>query len=292
MTTTTTSYTEAVLAEMIEQRVAGIRLAVPVGLSVADVQPVPPGSGQTIRLLRSDSISAPSAGAKTEDAEFSLVEHTLSEGTVTVGTVGYSARPSYELLNDASIDALGTIIRDGYKLLANRMDSDILALLPSFVPIASFAGLATTDARVITAMATYHGQNPNDEGTMPAFVINQIQHRDWVNDLAASGGAFLGGDAESARVAGLIGPGRGYKGVKHGMAVFMSTNVPVAGGDASGAIFPMGDGGPVAFRSWRGAQVEADKIPRRQAIELTISARYGVGLADTANGVEFLSDGA
>lgn len=292
MTTTSTSYTESILAEMIEERVQKIHLAPPVFFSVADVKAVPAGAGATVRLLRSESISAPVAGTKTEDAEFNLVEHTLAEASVSVGTVGYSARPTYELLNDSSIDAMSIIIRDGYALLGNRMDSDGLALTTSFTPIASFAGLALTDARVITALATYHAANPNDEGRMPAFVLNHIQLRDWTNDLASSGGGHLGGDAESAAVAQLIGPARGYKGVKHGLAVFMSTNVPVAGGDASGAIFPMGDGGPLAFRSWRGATVEADKIPRRQSIELTISARYGVAIADPSNGVEVLSDGA
>lgn len=292
MTTTTTSFTEAVPAERIEQIVQEIQLAVPVGPAVSWVEAVPAGAGQTVRLLRSDSISAPDAGAKTEDAEFNLVEHTLSEATCTVGTVGYSARPSYELMNDATIDSLATIIRDGLQLLANRQDSDLLALLPSFTPIANFAGLPLTDARVLTALALYWAANPNDAGKMVALVLNHIQMRDWGLDLAALGAGMLGGDAESARVAQLLGPARGFKGMKHNMAVFMSTNVPVAGGDASGGIFPMGKGGPLAMRVWRGARVEQFPIPRRQALEITISARYGVAHANPGNGVELLSDGA
>lgn len=292
MTTTTTSFTEAVLAEMIEERVQDMHIPKGVFLSVADVKGVPGGSGGTVRILRQDLISAPVAGTKTEDAEFNLIEHTLSEATASVGTVGYSARPSYELIADASIDALSVIINSGMRLLANRVDVDGLALLTSLVPIASFAGLALTDQRMISAIATYHATNPNDEGSMPCFVGNHIQFRDWTSDLAALGAGYLGGDQESKVVAEMIGPGRGFKGVKHGLACFMSTNVPVAGGDASGGIFPMGDGGPLALRSWRGATIEIEKIPRRQAVEITISNRYGVTVSDTSNGVEVLSDGA
>jgi hypothetical protein len=292
VTTTTTSFTESVLAEMIEERVQNIHLPQGVFVTVADVKAVPAGSGQTVRLLRQDSISAPVAGVKTEDAEFNLVEHTLSEATASVGTVGYSARPTYELIADSSIDVLSTIINSGMRLLANRVDVDGLALLSSLVPIASYAGLPLTDQRVIAALATYHATNPNDEGQMPCIVLNHIQIRDWTSDLAASGAGYLGGDAESNATAKLIGPARGFKGVKHGLAVFMSTNVPVSGGDASGGIFPMGDGSPLAIRSWRGATVEIEKIPRRQSVEITISNRYGVTVSDTSNGVEVLSDGA
>lgn len=293
MTTTSTSFTEAILAEMIEDRVQDIHIPKGVFLSVADVKGVKAGSGATVRILRQDSISAPAAGTKTEDAEFGLVEHTLSEASAVAGTVGYSARPSYELIADASIDVLSTIINSGFRLLGNRVDVDGLALLPSFVPIASFAGLPLTDQRMISALATYHATNPNDDAAMPCFVGNHIQFRDWTSDLAALGAGYLGGDAESKATADLIGPGRGFKGVKHGLACFMSVNVPVSGGDASGGIFPMGDdASPLAIRSWRGATVEIEKIPRRQAVEITISNRYGVTHSDTSNGVEVLSDGA
>ena len=94
------------------------------------------------------------------------------------------------------------------RLLANRVDVDGLALLSSLVPIASFAGLATTDQRMISALATYHAANPNDDGSMIAFVGNHIQFRDWTSDLAALGAGYLGGDAESNTVAAMIGPGR------------------------------------------------------------------------------------
>lgn len=292
MTTTSTSFTEAIPAERIEQKLQEAQLPVDVGLAVAWADTVPAGSGPTVRLLREDGLTgAPQAGTKTEDAEFNLIEHTLSEATCTAGTVGYSARPTYEMLNDATIDALGSIIRNGLRHLANRADVDLLALLTSFTPIANFAGLALTDARVLTALATFHAANPNITG-MIAMVINHIQHRDWTQDLSQLGAGYLGGDAESARVAALIGPTQGFKGSKHGMACFMSTNVPVAGGDASGAIFPMGDMGPIAFRSWRPATVEQFPVPRRQSLELTISARYGVAHSNPGNGVELLSDGA
>jgi hypothetical protein len=292
VTTTSTSFTEAIPAERIEAALQKAQLPVSAGLAVAWTDVVPKGSSNVVRLIREDGLTgAPVAGTKTEDAEFSLIEHTLSEASCTAGTVGYSARPTYEMLNDSSVDALGSIVGNGMRHLMNRIDSDLLALLTSFTPIASFAGLALTDARVLTALATFHAQNPNMTGQI-AFVLNHIQLRDWTQDLASMGAGYLGGDAESARVAQMIGPAQGFKGVKHGLAVIMSTNVPVAGGDASGAIFPMGDMGPIAFRSWREATVQQFDIPRRQSIEITISARYGVAHANPGNGVEVLSDGA
>jgi hypothetical protein len=204
--------------------------------------------------------------------------------------VGYARFISYEAINDAAIDVIGQSSALAVRKIVDRLDADGFVLNDSLTTNETHAGAATLDEHILSALTKFMLLDA-DPGLSLALVLNPKQIGDWTKDLSQSGGAYLGGDAASAATASMIGPHAGFKGVRHGCQVYVSNNCPVAAGDATGCLVPMGMFSPLAMRSWRPLTVQMEDVPLRQQVRLVYAIRYGVGLANS-NGVKIITDGA
>lgn len=286
--TVSSSVDESIPAETIERALQLAPLPPAVFIPVAWAGVVAPGSGVNVRLLQEDSETVPSGG-KTEGDEFTLVEYTLSERSVTPNVVGYGRFISDESVNDSQIDVVQATTNKAVRFIFNRIDVDGLALLTSLTTSESATGVATTEDHIQNAVAKF--QALNKDGSACALILNHIQLRDLNKDIRSSGGAFLGGDAASAEVRQLLGPNTGFKGVYCGMSVFVSPNVGKSSNDAIGGIVPMGEFGPLAIRSWEPLKVAQQYQPLRHGNLVAYSVRYGVAVANLLNGVKIITNG-
>ncbi len=286
--TVSSSVTESIPAEDIESSLQRAPLPPQTFLGIAWLGAVGPGKGAQANLLIEDTETVPSGG-KTEGDEFALVEATLSERTVTPAMVGYGRFVSDEAQHDSTLDVLGVTSAKAVRFIGNRVDVDGLALITSLTTQENRTGLAMTDEFIQNGIARFHALNK--DGSSVALALNHVQHRDWMKDLTQSGAAVLGGDAESQRVQSMISPNTGFKGVKYGMSVFVTPNIPLSSNDAIAGILPMGDMGPLVMRSWQPLQVEQERVPLRKGTILAYSIRYGVAVGNLLNGVKITTLG-
>lgn len=281
--------TEAVPSERLEASLQQPNLPVPVFTQICWADTVPSGVGSTCNLLSVSDETVPS-GVKTEGDEFAGVTFDTAEVTLTGGTVGYARFISYEAINDAAIDVIGQSSALAVRKIVDRLDTDGFVLNDSLTTNETHAGVATTDEHILSAITKFMLLDA-DPGLSLALVLNPKQIGDWTKDMAQSSGAYLGGDAQSQAVGSMIGPHAGFKGVRHGCQVYVSNNCPVASGDATGALVPMGMFSPLAMRTWRPLTIQMEDVPLRQQVRLVYAIRYGVGLANS-NGVKIITDGA
>ena len=280
--TISSDFSEVIPSEEIEQMVLDANLATPIAISLAWSRVVGRGRGNNVRIPSRSGLTVP-AGTKVENADFSLVSQTTTDVGISGGYVGLADELSSELEHDATVDAVREIIENASAHIQDRADADGLALLATTTNDSDFGANPLTDANILTALAAYVQQNPNKTPAGMGLVLNAVQVRDYGLDLRTNGGGQIGGDAESERVASMLGNRQGFLGVRHGLQTFMSNNVDVTGGIASGAILTLGTGGALAYRLWEPIGVETRRLPRGKKWELTIAARYGWALSKQAN---------
>ncbi len=278
--TDTTDITEVIPTEQIENMILGVHVSTPIALQFAWTDVVGPGRGNNQQIPRINNVAVP-AGTKAENADFTLVATTTDAENVSGGWVGYSDDLSWEAANQPQVPGLQVLVAAGVPAVTDRVDVDGLSIMAGASNSSSFAGLALTDDRVLTAKAAYLAQRPH--AGQKFFAIYTTQHRDWAQDLNANGGNQLGGNAESERVANLLNLRDGFVGVRHGLAIFTSENIATAAGNATGAMGKMGMGGPLAYRSWAPLAWEAQWFGRGKRWEFTIAAYYGWVITDEAN---------
>lgn len=260
----------------------------PLALALAWAKPVGKGSGNNVVIPRFDNITIP-AGTKVESAEFALVATTTSSENMSGGWVGHADRVSWEADNHGLIQAVQSVVGVGVMHLRNRVDVDGLAELANATTDGNHTGVALTDDFVLEDVALFESLDPHETPGGRGIVLSVGQVVDWVQDLKANGGEQIGGDAESERLAKMMGIRQGYRGVRHGLQVFASNNVSTAGADANGAILQMGDRGALAYRVWSPIDWEGEWEPRRKAWMVTIAANYGWGLSDPDNIIGVIS---
>lgn len=286
--TTMANLNDLIPTEEIEAAM-GPHLPPPTALAMASSRAVGKGSGNNVQIPRFDSVILTPAGNKVENDEFPLVATTTSRTNIAGGWVGYSDHVSWESDKHSLVDAVLAVITRGVIDIRNRVDRDGLAQLANATTDANFTGQPLTDDRVLTALATFETLNPHDTPGGRGIALTPGQVLDWVQDLKVNGGEQLSGDAESERLAKIMGARQGFVGVRHALQIFKSNNVSLTGADANGAIVQMGEGGALAYRSWNPIMWESEWRPRRKAWEVTISANYGYGLPSPNNLIGVIS---
>lgn len=290
-TTVRSNVTEIVPAEWIQASIIRVKRPSPLFVSLANVDIVPAGVGSTVNIPRQSEQAVP-AGTKTEGDVFTIVQMDTSEDTMTGGFVGYTVRISYETIHDAKFDMLDLATTEAIAGLMNRVDSDGFALCSSLSNVGVDVGTAAlTDADVQEAVRQFNEQNPIVSG-MPVGVLNAKQLLDWSLDLAQNGGTPLGADAQSQQAAALGTFGQGLKGIRHGVAWYLSNNIPVATGEATGFIGASGALSPFWLRSWQELMIKQEDVPTYASVDVTYMLRYGVAIADDDQAVSITSDGA
>lgn len=289
MSTTSTQLTSVIPPERIEEGIRKANRTTPIALAIADADSVGQGLGNTVSIPKETGITIPS-GTKSENAEFPVVQLGYTDQTGTAGTVGATFLLSRESSYDAIVTAFDRGARTVVSDLVQRVDGDGLDLILGSSHTQNYTGQDLTDARLLTALATFHAQKPDLDGNDIALAVPAIPLRDLGLDLTQSGAGYLGGDAESMEVRELLGPGLGFKGVRHGIRIFLSQNVPTTGNDANCPLVVMGGMSAWAYRSWRVIEVEDEYIPKKQAWEVTVSARYSWFTADDEQQLELVVD--
>lgn len=282
MSTTTTTLNDIITPAGVERLRQLANLPPGVGMQIAWIEAVDGKSkGSSVTIPRADAIAVP-AGTKSQNAQFTSVDDTTSGVSVTSGVVGFRGVVSREAMRFSPEDTLAAVIRNRYAAIMNRIDIDLLTAASGAANSTDLATAALTEADMDDFISAYSQQSP--QGVMHALVLHPAQIADWKADIRTTGGgAWLGGDAESERVAKLYSVGAGYKGAKNGFAVFESSNVVVAAGEASGFACTMGVGGALAMRSWTPLSFEVDWQATYLAMDVVVYAEYGVAVANPAN---------
>lgn len=281
MSTTTTTLNDLVGGQAVANALA-IHVPTPVAMMIAWSMAAPEGTNGTMVLPRYD-LAATNAGNKAENATFASVAIDTSGVTVTGGMVGHRSQPSWAANNQALESALDCVTVAGRTAIYNRIDIDLMTAASGATYSTDLGTAALTETDVLAHAASYTAQVPHMGNH--ALVLYPKQISDWAGDLFANGGSHLGGNLESERVGSLVSPNQGAmpKTVRHGFAVYESSNVVVAAGEATGFSCKMGDMGALALVTWKPIDVESEWQPTSQSWNITVSAFYGVAISDPDN---------
>lgn len=277
---TLTSMNDIVQGARVVAALRGAHVSPAVGLMIAWADDVPAGTGPSILIPRPGSIDIPD-GTKTESDAFDIVEIGTDGATVTGGYVGFSDYVSDELSYDAMENATVMLVDQGMAFLMDRVDADLLTVGATAATDSDFTDLAFTQARFLEAQADYLSNLPHPG--MVGTALSRAQMRDLKQDVSTNGGGHFGGDTASAELKQLLDLSFGYEGAFHGSAVFSSSNIVQAAGNATGFMAKMGMFGALAYRVWELAGVKYKEEPRNARNEVTVRVRYGVAVSDPAN---------
>jgi hypothetical protein len=267
--------------EMIEEAL-GPHYPMPTAVALAYSKAVGEGSGNNVQIPRWLRTTAPT-GTKVESDEFTIVEASMDQENISGGWVGYRDRVSYESNKHSLADVVRGVIALGIRSIADRADVDGLAELANATNDEDNTGVALTDDHVLDALALYDTLDVNETSAGRATVITPGMHRSWIGDLKTNGGEHLAGDRESERIVQLFGARQGFVGMRHGVQIFKSNNVSLTVADANAAIFPIGEGGALAYRVWETIGFSSTWEDTRKAWDVVIAANYGWGLSDPEN---------
>lgn len=276
--------TSIVPAFEIEEMMHAAPMAPPILIQngLADTGRKGTGTGNVIRLPRRDGVTVP-AGTKAEGAAFSTVSTSLSHETLSGGWVGYSDYVTWESNKHGVKAAIEIVVADALQAMPDRVDRDGLALLATATTATSRSGTTLGDEDMITVRAAFAAKHPHRTGGGWVTCLNIAQARDWALDLKNNGGQQLAGNAQSNNAAAMQQIQEGFLGARHGMRHFVTDNVPTAAGDASGAVFSAGKGGPLVYRNWELIGWETDWRQDEKRWLFTVSAFYGWALRDQTN---------
>lgn len=279
MSTTTTTLND-IIGGAAHAKALAVHVAEPVAMKIAWMLKGPPGSNGTMVLPRY-ALGATNAGSKTENATYASQAVSTDGVTVTGAMVGHRSPLSWEANTFAVESAFAGVVEVGKARLYRRVDTDLMTVAAAATNSTDLATADLTEADAQAFLAAYNAQIPH--AGEHALVLYPYQIATWTSDLFTNGGAQLGGDAESARVASLSSPGLGFKGIRHGFRVFESSNVVVAAGEASGFGCKMGDQGALALVSWREIQVQSEWLMAAAGWDVVVDTFYGVAISDPAN---------
>ena len=234
-------------------------------------------AGKTIQVPKYPAIAAADL---TEGTDMSSTTVTTSSVTVTVGEVGAQV-----LLTDIAImgagnpaQELGTVLGNA---IAEKMDTDILALFDGFSGSLGAAGQEITVADLFKAAATLRSNKVT--GAMAAVVHPFHAYQlsaNLTNTFANPNGGDLQNEAMRNGFVGSIG----------GIDVYQSALISVDGnGDAKGAVFAPE---ALCIAMKRDFNLETERNASLRAFELNATAVYGVGELDDSYGVEMFFDAA
>lgn len=240
--TDTTSVTELIPTEELPSFVDEYGYTPRTGILVASLSP---GLGSVAhRFARWDVIAVP-AGTKSEGDDFTQVEVTTAEESITPGIVGFEVALTDEVLAAAmgGLRVPAGQIPVAFALeciaaLSDRMDADILSSSTSATNTAGATTDTFTREKFSAAAAAYRAlQIPNSEMMEHAFV----GHHDAFRDLDADEVVTTAARAATSEFR-VLGAKSGYIGPYGGFQLFESGNVAAEGAGWSNLMTPMGFG--------------------------------------------------
>lgn len=284
--TTTTSLTELISAEEIERIIGEENRAASIHELVSWRKEVIPGHAAWA-VPRWDKSDIP-AGTKAETSEFTNVEATLSEATISPGVVGLSRELTDPAAQDARQNA-AEMFALNLRGMRERLTSDVLGLITSATNTSSFSGTNLDLDKWGTATAAFEGQNPYPFTRVAILSVNQL--RDLKKAIRNSGGTI----EATGRGLGVLGAIQGQIFEFEGWVIVSSGLVPEFDAtNDSGALVVVGPGearvwSTFARAFWWDLRNEVERDGKKQTNSLITSARYGVGITNQSNLREIVS---
>lgn len=287
--TTTTSLTELIPPERIEELIGmENRAAAPHDL-IAWLKDMSDQPANQLAIPRYDKTDVPS-GTKAEAAEFSNVEQTASEATISWGDVGL-ARELTDVAGQLARQQAEDMFMLNLRAMRERVSSDILGLITSASNTSDFSTTNLDLDKWGTATAAFSAQLPY-AGFMRVAVLSTNQLRDLKKAVRNAGGTI----EATGRGLGLLetqGDGSIYS--FEGYTIIESALVPNFDvSNDSGALIIVGRDSMRTWSTfvwavWKGITNEIERHAKKLTNDLVTSARYGVGITNQANLREIVS---
>jgi len=292
MANNTTNLADFIPTEKIEEAANSLNLTTPTYLALADTgDQVGPGLGANVQIGFAETPTVP-AGTVPQNAEAPIIDLNDSHVNITPGTVRFGFMLSRELTHDAAISLMRRGVRNVFRAMLNRIDSDGWATIASLTNISGSTTVDLTEAIWLAAKTAFEIQLP-DTANGAAYIARPTQYLNWVQNVQTLASAYFGSEPIAAGVqatANLIGQG-GFRGSRHGVPLFQSMNVPLNGtNDALTAFFGMQEGSTFQYRAWELINMEEEWIPGRKAWALWFAMRYGVGLLRQSDARQLIAD--
>jgi hypothetical protein len=287
--TTTTSLTELIPTERIEEIIGQENRATPIYDFISWRKDMSqPGAGATWTVPAWDASEVPS-GTKAETDEFTNVEATTADVTCTPGVVGLSRELTDPAAQDARMNAEEMFMLN-LRGMKQRMTTDLLALATSATNTSNFSGTNFDMDDFGVATAAFDAQFPYS-GFTRLFIMSANQMRDF-KISARNAGASI---EATGRALGLLGLYEGQVYSFENYAIVSSALVPnfdvsndsgmlvIVGNDANRTWSTLARG------VWWDLKNEIERHAKKQTNDLVTSARYGVVITKQANLREVVS---
>jgi hypothetical protein len=281
--TTTTSLTELIPAEKIEEIVGQENRATPIYDFISWRKDMSqPGAGATWAVPAWDASEVP-AGTKAETAEFTNVEATLSDIVITPGVVGLSRELTDPAAQDAKQNAEEMFLLN-LRAMKQRLTTDLLALATSATNTSNFSGTNFDLDDWGACTAAFDAQFP-----YAGFSRVLLGHTNLIRDFkiaVRNSGASL---EATGRGLGLLEMFEGQVYMFEGYTIVSSALLPQfdASNDSSMLVVVGNDANrtwsTLARGMWWDLKNEIERDAKKQTNNLITSARYGVGITKQAN---------
>lgn len=236
-------------------------------------------AGQAGKTIQVPKYPAVAAANLVEGTDMSATEVSTSSVVISVGEVGAQVVLTDMAAMGAGNPAqdLGTVLGSS---IATKIDSDLIALFPDFTAAIGAAGAAITVADIFAAAATLSAANAPGQY---AAVLHPYQAYDLKSNMTNTFADPNGGDLQNEAMR------TGYVGRLAGVSIYESSNVALAGTDATGAVFAPE---ALAIAMKREFNIETERNASLRAWELNATAAYGVGMLDDTYGAEVTTKSA
>jgi hypothetical protein len=233
-------------------------------------------------------VITPTAGTKTEGANFSEVVPAMAEESLTPGIVGFEIPVTDETVEGVISGVPGQLLSEAIEAMATRMDADIHAAANSATNVQGAVTDVWNRAKVTAAAAAYRALNINLPGAQHALVVGsagqtQLEYDEIVNAATKSAGMF----ATVQATAGYLG--------QYGQFQLFSAGTQIAteGGGNSNYMTPIGDGkSGIAIGVTKRIQIEGNRGSEgaRAAMQFfVVSAWYGAAMRNRTRLLQILS---
>lgn len=323
--TTSTTYTNSILAELINERIMDAALARVVALqhcSADSIAGLPTFSKAYPRLADLGAASAASEGtdltATTTLSQGTQLALTVSEGAAVFSTVtdraierkipGVSGMTLVEALDGPNRGAVLAIFAEEFarhrNMLFEKVEVDVMALLDDFSTSVGTSGVDLAIANMESAIYQLTNKETNREDDW-AFLLAPIQVSDLRNQIAVTGGGF-GGSVWSSDVQSIINMNpsivtNGLVGSFWGIPVYQtatSTNPsPNTGANEAGALMVSGGGrgpddrpGALMFLEGNAPKYRYEVDVTARHTELVSTYEYAVGERADDMGISIITD--
>lgn len=240
--------------------------------TVGSIISVPRGSGNVVRIPRWNQIDASAWVAHTAGDLFEPAEATTTEESLTGQVVGRRFFVDRRAEDDSVTSVSASMLSAALDALRTRMEIDLFAQVDNITLEHDASGGAFTAQALRGALAAWELTVPS---TPPAIVITPAAWNDLVESLSSTGAVAMTG---APILANLLGSTPGYRGELHGCQIFVSSNLAVDTGVASGVITGVGAASGLVTAIWHDASAQLSQRPEAYGAELVVSARYACGL--------------